>query len=241
MAVDLLNKTLGSNAIIKRDNLNFTYRETLFPFFDGHFFEKLGTSIIFGTKVDQQATLLFLPIELLQSLATTRIDAKPLAEKATVILGQTEQKPPFSWWNNWVFYIVIVLGILLSKKKVITLSFLAITGLIGLFFVVAGFWSLHGELAYNYNALLFNPLLLLFVVLSLLDKKVALQRLTYILAACFVFYFVLMLNKIHFWIVMPVFLSIFILVLRNGLPRKPWVLELVHTQGLIALGKKVPY
>ena len=59
MAVDIINKTLGTNAIIKRDNLNFTYRETLYPFFDNHFFEKLGTSIIFGTKVDAPATLLF--------------------------------------------------------------------------------------------------------------------------------------------------------------------------------------
>ena len=241
MAVDIINKTLGTNAIVKRDNLNFTYRETLFPFFDGHFFEKLGTSIIFGTKVDQQATLLFLPIELLQSLATSKVEGKQLAEKAKVILGQPEQNPPFSWWNNWAFYILVLVGIILLNKKLITLTFLSITGLIGLFFVIAGFWSLHGELAYNYNALLFNPLLLLFVVLSLLDKKVALQRLTYILAACFAIYFLLLLNKIHFWIVMPIFITIFYLVLRNGLPRKPWILELVHTQGLIALGRKVPY
>ena len=241
MAVDLLNKTLGSNAIIKRDNLDFTYRETLFPFFDGHFFEKLGTSIIFGSKVDQQATLLFLPIELLQSLATTKVNGAPLAEKAQLILGEPNQKQQFSWWNNWVFYIVVLLAVLVLNKKVITLTFLSIIGFIGLFFVVAGFWSLHGELAYNYNALLLNPLLLIFVVLSLKNKKAALQKLTYILGACFVIYFIMLLNKIHFWIVMPLFVTIFFLVLQKGLPRKPWIMELVHTQGLIALGKKVPY
>lgn len=241
MAVDIINKTLGNKAIVKRDNLNFTYRETLFPFFDGHFFEKLGTSIIFGTKVDQQATLVFLPIELLQSLATTEVSGKPLAEKAQIILSESNQQPPFSWWNNWILYIAVLAGILLINKKIITLSFLSISGLIGLFFVVAGFWSLHAELAYNYNALLFNPLLLLFVILSLMGKKVALQRLTYFLSACFVVYFILLLNKIHFWIVMPLFITILVLVLRNGLPRKPWILELVHTQGLIALGRKVPY
>ncbi len=241
MAVDILNKTLGSKVIIKRDNLDFTYRETLFPFFDNHFFEKLGTSIIFGTKVDQQATLLFLPIELLQSLATAQYNGKPLAEKAEVLLAQPQQKAPFSWWNNWVFYIVILVGILLLNKKIINLTFLTITGFIGLFFVVAGFWSLHGELAYNYNALLLNPLLLLFVALSLNGKKEFLKKLTYVLCICFVVYFVLMLNKIHFWIVMPLFIAISIIVLRMGLPKKPWILELIHTQLLIALGREVPY
>ena len=241
MAVDLLNKTLGGTIIIKRDNLDFTYRETLFPFFDHHFFEQLGTSIIFGTKVDQQATLLFLPIELLQSLATTQINGKPLAEKAEVLLAQPQQDAAFSWWNNWVFYLVVVGLILFLNKKAISLTFLTIAGFVGLFFVVAGFWSLHGELAYNYNALLINPLLLLFVALSLKGKTKMLQNLTYILSACFAIYFLLMLNKIDFWIVMPLFVTIVILVLRLGLPRKPWILELVHTQLLIALGRKVPY
>ena len=241
MAVDLLNKTLESDVISKRDNLNFTYRETLFPFFDGHFFEKLGTSIIFGTKVDQQATLLFLPIELLQSLATTEISGKPLAEKAEVILAQANQKPPFSWWNNWVVYLGVLLAILILNKKIISLTFLTLVGFIGLFFVVAGFWSLHGELAYNYNALLLNPLLLLLVALSLNKKTELLKKLTYVLSACFALYFILMLNKIHFWIVLPLFVTIVIIVLRMGLTKKPWILELVHTQLLIALGKKVPY
>ncbi|WP_318643192.1 lipoprotein N-acyltransferase Lnb domain-containing protein [Flavobacterium ardleyense] len=241
MAVDLLNNILGSNVISKRENLNFTYRETLFPFFEGHFFEKLGTSIIFGTKVDQQATLLFLPIELLQSLGTTKISGKPLAEKAEVILAQPNQKPPFSWWNNWVVYLGVLLAILILNKKIISLTFLTLIGFIGLFFVVAGFWSLHGELAYNYNALLLNPLLLLFVALSLNKKTELLKKLTYLLSACFALYFILMLNKIHFWIVLPLFVTIVIIVLRMGLTKKPWILELVHTQLLIALGKKVPY
>lgn len=241
MAVDLLNNILGSNVISKRENLNFTYRETLFPFFDGHFFEKLGTSIIFGTKVDQQATLLFLPIELLQSLATTKISGKPLAEKAEVILAQPNQKTPFSWWNNWVVYLGVLLAILILNKKIISLTFLTLVGFIGLFFVVAGFWSLHGELAYNYNALLLNPFLLLFVALSLNKKTELLKKLTYVLSACFALYFILMLNKIHFWIVLPLFVTIVIIVLRMGLTKKPWILELVHTQLLIALGKKVPY
>ena len=241
MAVDILNKTIGSKIIVKRENLDFTYRETLFPFFDNHFFEKLGTSIIFGSKVDQQATLLFLPIELLESLATTQYNGKPLAEKAEVLLAQPNIKPPFSWWNNWVFYIVILAALLLLNKKIATLSFLAMAGMIGLFFVVAGFWSLHGELANNYNALLINPLLLLFVALSLTRKKIALQRLTWILAACFGIYFIMLIGKIHFWIVMPLFITIVIMVLRVGIWQRPWILELVHTQFLIALGRKVPY
>lgn len=241
MAVDILNKTLGNKIIVKRDNLNFTYRETLFPFFDNHFFEKLGTSLIFGTKVDEQATLLFLPIELLQSLATTQINGKPLAQKAITILPQPQHKAPMSWWNNWMFYSTILVLLIIINNKIATLSFLAMMGFIGLFFVIAGFWSLHGELAYNYNTLLLNPLLLIFVILKLLGKNSALKIVTYIMVANFGFYFILLLSKIHFWIVLPLFATILILVLREGLQKKHWIVELVHTQGLIALGKKVRY
>ena len=68
MVVDLINKTLKTKLIVNKSHQNETYRAILFPYFQNHFYEKLGTSIIFGTKVDQQGTQLFLPFQLLESL-----------------------------------------------------------------------------------------------------------------------------------------------------------------------------
>jgi hypothetical protein len=57
------NKTLGSTVIYKKTQRT-TYRSILTPYFDNHFYEKLGTSIILE-KVDQFGTY-FLPFELLK-------------------------------------------------------------------------------------------------------------------------------------------------------------------------------
>jgi hypothetical protein len=48
MVVDIINKTLDTTAIVKNTDTDITYRTILYPYFDGHFYEKLGTSIIFG-------------------------------------------------------------------------------------------------------------------------------------------------------------------------------------------------
>jgi hypothetical protein len=49
MVVDIINKTLDTTAIVKKYDTDITYR-TMYPYFDGHFYEKLGTSIIFGKR-----------------------------------------------------------------------------------------------------------------------------------------------------------------------------------------------
>jgi hypothetical protein len=48
MVVD--NKTLDTTAIVKNTDTDISYRTILYPYFDGHFYEKLGTSIIFGKR-----------------------------------------------------------------------------------------------------------------------------------------------------------------------------------------------
>ena len=68
MVINVINKILGKEIIVKTSHSEKTYREILFPYFDGHFFEQLGTSIIFGTKVDSKGERLFLPSELQESI-----------------------------------------------------------------------------------------------------------------------------------------------------------------------------
>jgi hypothetical protein len=59
MVVDIINKTLDTTAIVKNTDTDITYRTILYPYFDGHFYEKLGTSIL--EKVDQLGTQIFYP------------------------------------------------------------------------------------------------------------------------------------------------------------------------------------
>ena len=64
MIVEILNKTLGSNVVFKKRDTDKTYRTILYPYFDNSFYQKLGTSTIFGSKVDDYGTRIFLPLEL---------------------------------------------------------------------------------------------------------------------------------------------------------------------------------
>ncbi|MET0759893.1 MAG: DUF4105 domain-containing protein, partial [Flavobacterium sp.] len=52
MVINIINKTLGKEVIVKTTDKEKTYREILYPYFKDHFYEKLGISIIFGKKVD---------------------------------------------------------------------------------------------------------------------------------------------------------------------------------------------
>jgi hypothetical protein len=58
MVVDIINKTLDTTAIVKYRYWH--HLQNIYPYFDGHFYEKLGTSIILE-KVDQLGTQIFYP------------------------------------------------------------------------------------------------------------------------------------------------------------------------------------
>ena len=159
MVVDILNKTLKSTVIVKKEDTTITYRTILYPYFDGHFYEKLGTSIIFGKKVDQLGTQLFLPYELQKSLNKVSFENHPMVKENKTLL-EFKNEVPFSWWNNPYTYIMLLSFIVFINKKSINLLYLSIVAVIGLFFLFVGFYSQHLELGYNYNILLFNPTLL---------------------------------------------------------------------------------
>ena len=220
MVVDILNKTLKQPVIVKKGNTDQTYREVLYPYFSNHFYEQLGTSIIFGTKVDQKATQIFLPSELEQSLAVVQYNGKPLANEKESIL-QIEPEQPFSWWNNVFTFLILLILLVTAKSKVMTVFYFVIAGLIGLFFSVAGWYSFHGELEYNYNILLFNPVLLVLVVLMLRNHSRWIFRISLFAIGCIGIYIVVMLNKIHLLIVSPLILAHLVLLSRLALANKP--------------------
>jgi hypothetical protein len=219
MVVDAINKSLGKNVITKIGDTDKTYRSILFPYFDGHFYEKLGTSIIFGTKVDQLGTRIFLPFELKNSLEKTTLENHLLADKTKTLLN-FEKVTPFSWWNNIFTYIFILLAIILINNKKLNEFYLLILTLMGIFFVSVGFYSLHHELAMNYNILLFSPLLLFLIIFSILKNKRAVYRLALLHLMFLVVYFILMINKAHFFIVLPLMITSGVILVRIALQNK---------------------
>lgn len=205
MVVELLNSTLGSKVIKKTTTQNETYRSVLFPYFNNHFYEQLGTSIIFGAKVDQEATTVFLPFDLLESLKTSQFHNQPLSSPAVTLMTITPSTTR-SWWNNAYSYGAFLLLLIFLNKRGIILFFLSLLGVLGLFFLFIGSYSLHPELTNNYNILLFNPALLLVVFFVLIKKQKAMNFLVYFNWSCFAIYTIILCNKAPFLFLLPLLL-----------------------------------
>jgi hypothetical protein len=206
MVVEILNKTFGSNIIIKKTDTDKTYRTILYPYFDNSFYEKLGTSIIFGKKVDEYGSKIFLPLELHKSLKLIQFKNHPLCKESKTLL-EFKKEAPSSWWDNFFTFIFLLAFIVVVNKKSIDLFYLYTIGLLGLFFGFMGFYSLHQELANNYNMLLFNPLLLVLLYFQYTKNKKWIINLSLINIIFLFVYVVFMLNKIHLLIVLPLVLT----------------------------------
>lgn len=202
MVVNILNKTLESNVIVKKNDTDKTYRSILYPYFDNSFYEKLGTSIIFGKKVDEYGTRIFLPLELHKSLKLIQFENHPLCKESKTVL-KFKKETPNSLWDNFYTYALLLGFILLINKKSIDLFYIVTMGLLGLFFGFMGFYSFHEELAYNYNILLFNPLLLVLLYFHYTKNKKWIINLSLVNILFLFIYVVFMLNKIHLLIVLP--------------------------------------
>ena len=206
MVVDILNKTLQSTVIIKKTDTEKTYRSILYPYFDNFFYEKLGTSIIFGTKVDEYGTRIFLPLELHKSLQQIQFKGTPLCKESKTIL-EFKKKAPNSWWNTIYTYLLFLGLILILNRKSIDSFYLLIMGLLGVFFGSVGFYSFHQELANNYNVLLFNPTLLILLYFIFTKNNKWIINLSVLNIISIVVYLIFMINKIHLLIVLPLVIT----------------------------------
>ncbi|TRX20809.1 lipoprotein N-acyltransferase Lnb domain-containing protein [Flavobacterium franklandianum] len=206
MVVDILNRTLGAQIITKKLDTDKTYRSILFPYFDNFFYEKLGTSIIFGTKVDQYSNHIFLPFELHKSLEQTQFNNNLLCKKSKILL-EFKKQAPSSWWNNIYTYLVFLGLILVLNKKYIDIFYLLVMGLLGIFFATVGFYSYHQELANNYNVLLFNPTLLVLLYFLLVKNKKWIIYVAVFNMVLIGVYLIVMINKAHLLIALPLVLT----------------------------------
>jgi hypothetical protein len=217
--VDVINKTLNSKVITKKTDTDQTYRSILFPYFDNHFYEKFGTSIVFGTKVDQMGTKIFLPFELLKSLKLIQYQNQPLCKESKTIIS-FEKEIPTSWWNNAYTYVLFLGFVILINKKSIDYIYLAIIALLGLLFVFLGFYSSHQELGYNYNILLFNPIILLILYFWSTKNAKWTYRLSVFSILLIVLFFFIIITKAHLLIVMPILITNLVVLTRLAIKHK---------------------
>ncbi len=211
MVVDKVNATLGENCIVKTTEKGKTYREILYPYLENHFFENLGINIIFGKKVDEDGKRLFLPNQFMESLKEAKFNGKPVSEQPKTLLNVTSETESYSLWNNFYFFSLLLVLIVISRKEWLYFSFLGISGILGIFLSLVGFYSFHEEVTLNYNVLLFNPLLLLLMFFNLKKKAVWVQKITKINLVLLAIFIILLLNKPNFMMFLPIiFCSVYL-------------------------------
>ena len=201
MVVDKINGVLGKEAI-KSDTSNQSYREILYPYMSD-FYMKLGIQLIFGTKVDEPATRLFLPYEFKEAISTAKINGNKIEKSNSKILQVTKAETPFNWLNSIYSLLTALLILVFLNKKWIKISYFIFAGILGLFFSLVGLYSLHEEILWNYNILLFNPLLLVFAWYLKKGIKERIVLFGQIILAMLLVYLAYMTTKIHLEIVWP--------------------------------------
>ena len=217
--IDVVNGVLEGKPIVKKNIDSKTYRDVLFPYVENHFYQKLGINIIFGHRVDDQATIMFLPLDLFENLKVTSYKDKPLVTETNVIF-EANRPSAFSFLDSIYSLIVVLLLFVLIKKRVMQVTYFLILGLIGLLFSLIGLYSLHQEVLWNYNVLLFNPLFLVLLYFLATNNEKWIKRLSSICLMLLGIYMIYMLNKIHLFIVAPIAITTAILLFRLVAPGK---------------------
>lgn len=217
--IDVINEVLQKEIIDKHDVSDLSYREVLYPYAENHFFMKLGINIIFGAKVDDQATKMFLPFDLKNNLDRTEYKDKPLVTE-TKTLFKDNRVPRSVWWDSIYTLLFFLTLVVVLNTKIVTNTYFILLGILGLFFCFVGFYSFHKEIFWNYNVLLFNPVLLFVTYFKGTHKKKAFLWSSFIALFSIVVYLLYMLNKIHLGIVWPFMVANVILLVRGIILQK---------------------
>lgn len=220
MVLDKVNKIFGEIVVTKKKGINVSYRTVLYSFLDNHFWENFGINIIFGAKVDNPATKLFLPQELMTNLETSKFKNKTIVEKPIVLNKKNETNDVFSFWNSIYPYCIFLFLIVLFNKKAINFIYLSILGMLGIFFSTVFIYSQHQEIYWNYNVLLFNPGLLILIYFAIKNNQKWIRNLSYFNLICLLVYTILLINKAHLIIILPMIICSGIILFRMNLSNK---------------------
>ena len=213
--IDKLNDVLVNDSITTNKPVEISYRDILnINYLDHDYFTKLGINLIFGEKVDRLAETLFLPLELHHVLKTKTYKGKPLVTNTkTVFEAQKTDFKPSLLNSPYLIILILALIVLINNKKVTSFYF-SVVALIGVFLCLVGLYSFHEEVLWNYNALLFNPLLLGFVFV--IHNRSAKTIITWgkINLVCLIAHFLLIINKVDLMLFLPFTVAHFILITR---------------------------
>jgi hypothetical protein len=203
MVVDKVNQALGQNAIVKTTEKGKSYREILYPYLENHFYENLGINIIFGKATDENGERLFLPNQFMESLKVAEFNGKPISEQPKSILKAEPTASKKSLWNNFNTFCLVLVLIVFTRKSWVYLVYFTAIGLLGVFLSLVGFYSLHEEVSWNYNVMLFNPLLLVFVFLYWRKNFVWARNIALLNIFLMAVYVIILANKPNFIMFSP--------------------------------------
>ena len=207
MIVDVLNKNLTSPINTKISDAEKTNRTILYGYLNSHFYENLGINIMFGSKTDKDFDHIFLPLQLMEGIKKSKNNNQVLCNATAVVNIKSAPEPPFSITNSWMLYVLVLGLVALINKKPVYLTYLVLNGILGIFLFTVGFISLHNELSFNSNILLFNPLYL-FLVYFIIKNNLQLVRKTVLaLLGLLIIYLLIMINKVHFLMFIPFILT----------------------------------
>ena len=214
MVIDKINEILEKEIITTKKPVTISYRDILYPYLENHYFEKLGINIIFGEKVDRKAETLFLPLELHSVLKTSQYNGKLLVENNKTVFEAKKINFKPSLLNSPYLIILLLAVIVFINKKKITSFYFTIAALLGIFLCLVGFYSFHEEVLWNYNALLFNPLLLGFVFA--IHNRNAKTIITWgkVNLVCLIVHFLLIINKVDLMLFLPFTIAHFMIISR---------------------------
>lgn len=215
MVIDKVNEVLGDKVVDFQKPQEKTYRTVLFPYANDQFFQQLGINIIFGTKVDEDATKLFLPLDLMQELKTIQYNGKPLVKETATVFEAQKEKAPFNFFDSIYLLIVILGSIVLLNNRKLTFIYFIVLGLLGLFFSGIGLYSWHEEVLWNYNVLLFNPFYLLLLYFFMKKNLVKFKRVKWLIILMLLIYVIVVSYKVYVLSVLPIIVTNFILLLRT--------------------------
>ena len=213
--IDQLNGVLGEGIITTNKPVTITYRDILNnTYLDNDYFTKLGINLIFGTKVDKTAETLFLPLELHNVLKTATYQGKPLTTNSKTIFEAKKTVFEPSLLNSAYSILAFLVLLILINNKRLTAIYFILSGLLGLFLLAVGLYSYHEEVFWNYNALLFNPILLFFTFSIYKRGAKNIINIGKVYLTCLIVYLLFILNKVDLMLFLPFIIANFILVTR---------------------------
>jgi len=214
MVIDKVNDVLGSKLITTKKPVEITYRELLNTYLGNTFFQKLGINIIFGAKTDKKAEVLFLPLELMEVLKTLEFEGKPLVSETKTVFEADTSKRTVSLWDNYYVFSAVILLVLVFRKNRIYCFYFAILGLIGTFLSLVGFYSFHEEVSGNYNILLFNPTLLVWLYFYQKNNAKWLYYLSLFNLACILIFIGIVINKAQLLLLLPITITSTVILVK---------------------------